>query len=148
MPRSSFDLLEGEPFNQMDNFSMIFHYNAQGSALEKHAADRYKITDVIANAKTKNIAHTALKRLALKIVLGITPPNLPQYIRVLGFRRDKSYLVSQLQSLAKLPVITNLKNAPPELIADEVHATRMYWLGLKPQNITARNELSSQMVII
>ncbi|MCL2235686.1 MAG: nucleotidyltransferase family protein [Defluviitaleaceae bacterium] len=148
MPMFSFDLLGGEPFNQIDNFSMIFHHNAQGSALEKHSADCYKITDVIANAKTKNITYTALKRLALSTVLGITPPKLPQYIRVLGFRREKSYLLSQLQTSAELPVITNLKNAPPELISDEVYATRMYWLGLKPQNITARNELSSPMVII
>ncbi|MCL2620693.1 MAG: nucleotidyltransferase family protein [Defluviitaleaceae bacterium] len=148
IPQSSIDLLDGEPFNQIDNFSAVFHYNVQGNPLEKHAENHYKISDVITAAKTKNITHTALKRLVLNVVLGIKSPQTPQYIRVLGFRRDKSFLVSELQRKATLPVITNLKNAPLNLIADELQATHLYWLALRPQGTHPRNELSAQMIII
>lgn len=148
MPPMSMDLLTQEPFNQIDNFSTIFHYNVPGSPLEKHAEKHYKISHVIKATKTKNITHSALKRLALRVVLEVQTPPTPQYIRVLGFRREKSFLMSYLEKNATLPVITNLKNAPPNLIGDELEASRLYWLALKPEGIRPRKELSAPMVII
>ncbi|MCL2855031.1 MAG: nucleotidyltransferase family protein [Defluviitaleaceae bacterium] len=155
LPASSLDLLRGQPFNQIDNFSTIFHYNynVKGSTLEKAAENHYPISQVVAAAKTKNITHTALKRKALSIVLDLaTLLSKPQYIRILGFRRDKAHLIGQLEKTAGLPVITNLKNAPKDLrglgLDKEIEATRLYWLALKPQNIHGKSELSAPMIII
>ncbi|MCL2350768.1 MAG: nucleotidyltransferase family protein [Defluviitaleaceae bacterium] len=159
MPRDSFELLlkeRGEgAINQMDNFSGFFHYLlASGQAdtnpqLRRAAQNHYNLLDVINAAKAKNITHTALKRAALRTVLNLHDYDAPQYIRVLGFKRDSAHLLREMEKKADLPIITNLKNAPPsDMLAQEINSTQLYWLALKHLGVAERREMSAPMVIV
>ncbi|MDR2168288.1 MAG: nucleotidyltransferase family protein, partial [Clostridiales bacterium] len=155
-PDYSLNLLRAEfeagAVNKLDNFSHFFHFAlAAGdrgrSPLRKAAEGHFRISEVVRAAKSKNITHTALQRAALHAILNLEQVAKPEYIRVLGFRREKSWLIAALQQKSTLPVITNLKSAKIHP-TNEIKATELYWLALKPQNIPERKELATPMVII
>lgn len=91
------------------------------------------LTEIAQAVKSKRYALSRVRRTLLHILLSITKEDAlkaPQYIRVLGFKRSKSQLVSELAKKASLPVITNVKNAPEGLLKKEIFATDMYFLPL------------------
>lgn len=86
--------------------------------------------DFIHKTCSKNFPASKVKRAALQIFLGMKkryqPSSENSYLRVLGFRRDASLLLRTLQKKAKLPVITNTRNAaslPTE--AKELYQTEL-----------------------
>ncbi|MCL2170415.1 MAG: nucleotidyltransferase family protein, partial [Defluviitaleaceae bacterium] len=154
MPPESLELLKSEHaagrINHLDNLSPFLHYllmNSENSPLKKAAKNNYLITDIIKEAKTKNITLASLRRKALHTILRPAPPALPAYIRVLGFNREKSHLISKLHTSSALPLITNAKHAK-ELLAEEIKTTKFYWLSLKHKNIDEKNELSTPIVLV
>jgi len=178
MPISSHKVLTNEHgnlvINSLDNFSAFFHHAlhlvpkehlAQLSGLSRSMQNRlvaaakqhFLISDVLEAAKSKSHTHVALQRAVLRITLGIPAETIHQkipYIRVLGFRREKEALLRRLHAAATVPVITNLKNTKnlPKnartMLDLEINATKMFWLGLKQQNVPEKNELETSMVII
>jgi len=94
-----------------------------------------------------------LKRNCYNTNANITTQPIP-YIRILGFRREKEALLRRLHAAATVPVITNLKytkNLPDNakhMLEQELAATRMFWLGLKPQLPSGRNEWETPMVMV
>ncbi|MBR1442515.1 MAG: nucleotidyltransferase [Firmicutes bacterium] len=79
----------------------------------KKSDDFIKITDLLSSLKTKRYTLSKLRRAILHIILGIRRSDVilsspPPYIRVLGIRKDKSYLLSDLVENSSLPVITNV----------------------------------------
>jgi len=155
MPASSLALIKNEhingAINHIDNFSTFLHYiattNFIDAKLQKAAAENFLISDIVAQAKTKNITHTALKRAALHSILQPTFHELPKYIRILGFKKSHTQLVQKLHKNAALPVVSNLKYSQ-EIMQEEINNTKLYWLGLKHKNIKPRCEFSSPMVKI
>lgn len=155
MPADSLQILKNEcsisAINHINNFSAFFHYislfNPLHPRLAHGAKENFSITDIIEAAKTKNITHTALRRAALHTILQLPQNDLPEYIRILGFKRSAEHLVKQMHKSATLPIITNAKNAP-EMLVNEIKATELYWLALKHKNVPARSEFSSPMVIL
>jgi len=156
MPLSAYDILRQEylqsRINNADNLSPHFHYALAAKkspcVFDDAAKKHYAISKVVAAAKTKNVTHSALSRAAIHILLGLDEmPKNPQYIRVLGFRREKEHLLRALHKNAALPVITNAKHAKNAL-AQEIFASKVYWLGLKHKNIPDMNEISTPMVMI
>lgn len=101
------------------------------------------IEEMISAIKTKRYTYTKVQRILLHILLDISSQqvmslhqqsHLP-YIRVLGFRRSKEILLKQLIKSAKVPVITNLKNAEEKLSTEgisllqlEEKATDIYFM--------------------
>jgi predicted nucleotidyltransferase len=166
MPPHSLKLFHVEQsknaINHLDNFSPFLHYILKttqndiiSSKILKASEKNYKISDIIQEAKTKNITLSALRRLVLRLILGIESTNeKPTYIRVLGFKKEKAFLLSELQKNASLPVIINLKNIPTSQkqiqrqIQQEIKTTDIYWLALRCKQVPPRNELSSQPIII
>ncbi len=85
------------------------------------------ISELIKKIKTKRYTYTKLQRGILHIILDIKKQHIYSdinikpisYIRVLGFRKECSYLLSLLNKNARVPVIMNFKEAeksfPPEL---------------------------------
>lgn len=63
--------------------------------------------------KTKELTQTRIQRALLHIILGIhqVPDNVP-YARVLGFRRESSFLLKEIKTNSRIPVITKLADAP------------------------------------
>ncbi|MCL2456207.1 MAG: nucleotidyltransferase family protein [Defluviitaleaceae bacterium] len=105
-------------FVTLDDFSEIFRFVLfsrnfiLGEGLEnrfkKFCGDFDKISDFVAAVKTKRYTHTRLQRAVLRVILGIDAPvGDPQYIRVLGFRRESADLLGEITKKAALPVITN-----------------------------------------
>ncbi len=75
--------------------------------------------DLIANLQSKRYTTTRIKRALIHLLLDIKITDIDlyksidyiPYIRVLGFRKDKSYLLSNLIESSDVPVVTNIKNA-------------------------------------
>lgn len=91
------------------------------------------VSEIADAVKSKRYAHSRVRRALLHIILGITKADAAKnvdYIRVLGFRREKAHLVSELTQKAAVPVITNIKNAPANLIRQELFATDIYYMPL------------------
>lgn len=155
MPSSSYEILSEEylqsAVNNVDNFSAFFHYiiktQKHKTIFDVAAQEHYYISDIVSAVKTKNITYTALKRAALNIFLNHEKQEKVRYLRVLGFKRSKSHLITQMYKNAALPIITNTKHAKNTLV-NEINATQMYWLALKHKNIPERNEISTPMVIL
>jgi len=113
--------------------------------------------------KTKRYAHTRLRRAATHLLLDIRSEafnqfNLiggPQYIRVLGFRKEASKLLGEMVKKASLPVITNLPQARDildeagQLMFDkDILSTDLYYLACKnKKNTHGRNHEYYQKIV-
>jgi len=148
----------------LDNLSPIFHYILRTHTPEKlqsymdvsegleyrliqYAKDHKRISDIIAAVKTKRYTYLRLQRAVLHIILGITKKNMasyestggPQYIRVLGFKKERADLLKLLEKQATLPIVANLKNAklPPlaiQMLEEDIQATKLYALAF-PEHV-------------
>ncbi|MCL1998653.1 MAG: nucleotidyltransferase family protein [Turicibacter sp.] len=156
---------KSENFADLDNLSQIFSYLILTdiektpildlSADIKNSFRKYsgsgKITEIIRLAKSKNYTYTRLQRAALHLILGISKVQKPQYIRVLGFRKQSAILLKLLQERAKLPVVMNLKNGALSgealtMLDEEVRTTKIYGLSFgKPLRF---NEYSQPLIIV
>lgn len=104
-----------------------------------------KIADAV---KSKRYTHSRVRRALLHVLLGITKSDAQkgvEYIRVLGFKRSRAHLVSELAKNAKVPVITNVKNAPTGLLSKELFVTDMYYMPLTGE---VNKDLTTPMVIV
>lgn len=112
------------------------------------ASDLPTVSEIADAVKSKRYAHSRVRRALLHIILGITKADAAKnvdYIRVLGFRREKAHLVSELTQKAAVPVITNIKNAPADLIRQELFATDIYYMPLSGET---NKDYTMPMVIV
>jgi predicted nucleotidyltransferase len=147
----------------LDDFSDIFRYLLYtkvdlplGEGLEnrfrRYAGLYTKLSDILAAVKTKRYTLTRLQRMAMRIILGISPPlGGPPYIRILGFRKESSHIVGEMTRRARLPVLTTgmaLDN-PCEILAKELEAGDIYRLAYrKVLKNGYRHERGMGMVIL
>ena len=112
----------------------------------------YDSSEELLNAvKTKRYAHTRLRRTTAHLLLDIKSDAFdqlnaaggPQYIRVLGFRKDASHLLGEMVKIASLPVITNLPQASDVLdetgqlmLGKDIQSTDLYYLACKNKKNT------------
>ncbi|WP_250278725.1 nucleotidyltransferase [[Clostridium] colinum] len=178
MPKNCFDIIQNIlPHNipTLDKYTNILKYILKTTNIEniKQIADITEgienkiienidspsITSLISNIKSKRYTYTKLQRAILHIILNITKEdqiylkqNLNSYIRVLGFKKSSSHLLKDLTTNAKVPIITNLKNAKNLLdnksmyyLNKEIISTDIYYLS---QNIKNKQEYRQPLVII
>lgn len=179
IPENYFDLLyEAVKTNVpvLDDYSSIIRYIIINTAPEKLAeiSDiteglenriiKYSysktITDLIKNLKTKRYTYTKLQRAMLHIILDIQKSDIKEltsekgtpYIRVLGFKKTASNLLSELVSKSKVPVIINLKNAnnvldsyAKKILEAEIKSTDIYYLNC---NLDTNYEYRQPVVIV
>jgi predicted nucleotidyltransferase len=108
----------------LNDFTEIFRYLLYtrdfnlGEGLEnrfRKFCDFENISDFLDAAKTKRYTRTRLSRAVMQIILNISASDMNffeknggvQYIRVLGFRRESTNLLSEITKKAALPVITH-----------------------------------------
>ena len=108
------------------------------------------ITELANAVKSKRYTLSRVRRALLHILLDIKKTDIDmtegvRYIRVLGFKRDKANLVSELTEKAAVPVITNVKNATPSLYDKEIFATNMYYM---PLSGAVNKDLTEPLVIV
>lgn len=124
----------------------------------KKAYDLYfNINDIISFIKTKRYTYTKIQRALLHILLDIKITDIDNlnknsYIRVLGFRKDKQFLLKQLIQNSSVPVITNLKNfdTSNNMLQKEIITTDIYYNGMSFYNnkIYKQNAEFSKPIII
>ncbi len=125
--------------------------DGMSEGLENRILSAYNLSSVSKIAdhvKSKRYAHSRVRRTILHILLNITKEDTArgaEYIRVLGFRKEKSHLVSELTKKSAVPVITNVKNAPEGLLNKEIFATDMYFLPIVKEK---NKDFTTPMVII
>jgi len=142
-------------FATIDAYSDIFRYLIyngydNASQLGEGLINRFrrlcgnytKISELLAEVKTKRYTYTRLQRAAICTVLGVTPQDMceydqnggVQYIRVLGFRKEAASLVGNIVRRAKLPVITH-GSAMDEILRSGDLAAKMLKQELKAGDI-------------
>ncbi len=180
MPEPSLEILMShiDHLTDFNELSPIFHYKlkalgAQGikqisevyEGLENRilasASRHYLLSDILTDVKTKRYTFAKVKRICLHLLLGMDKAfyfhhNLigPSYLRILGFRKEKEYLLKKIIEHSSLPVITNMKKAPMILNPDglalwekEVFASDIYQLATKTK-IEEKQEMSRALVIV
>ncbi len=92
----------------------------------KKAAAAFKADSFLESLKSKNLTESRIKRKLLQIYFGLdnakiklTEKNAPHYLRVLGIRRGKEKLLSQLQKKSEPEIIIN----PAALLSGPVFDT-------------------------
>ena len=105
------------------------------------------ITELTSKIKTKRYTYTKIQRALLHIILNIKKTdqiNDIKYIRILGLKKEKMHLLSELHTKATLPIITNVKNNE-NLLKKEIEATDIYNIMTKKQ---IGNEYTNPLIII
>ncbi len=95
---------------------------------------------LVGSLKSKRYTAAKLRRCIMHILLGIKkedayPPKGVPYIRVLGVRREKRYILGELSERAQLPVVINVKKDMEHLdsfgrrcLEKDIFATDLYML--------------------
>lgn len=111
----------------------------------KTAANTYNnLEDIISLIKSKRYTYSRISRIMLYALLNITKKDMAMsikeqpYIRVLGFNKEGSFLLSEIASQnPKLPIITSVKKFTDSnnnknlqrLLDIDIFATNVYTLG-------------------
>lgn len=120
--------------------------------------------DFCQNLKSKDLTYTRISRTLLHIMLNITPNdyalgkrlNFAPYLRVLGFRKSSSDLLSAIKKEARVPMITKVSDAASLLSKDEylVFEKDLYASSIYHQLLTVKkkqppaNDFTNQIVIL
>lgn len=150
-----------ETLTNMDSLSYILHYILKNSSttqlrsildidegLENRilaVSEKYfEISKILSSLKCKRYTLTKLQRCILHILLNIKKEDMvnyhsqPQYIRVLGFKKDSSFLLREIKAKSTLPLVTNIKEAYKNLspsgismLNKEIYSTDLYYLAQK-----------------
>ena len=173
---------ESHAFLQEDDFSDLLYYELQRQLLHPTASDadttRSDLTQRIANKlesftcwsefvsdlKTKNQTYTAISRYLLHALLGIDGELLnaaktyyyAPYARILGFRKDASPLLKELQAHSQIPLLRKIvkerQNLTPEqqkLLDLDVYAANLYnRILFKKSGIQRKNEYREPLIIL
>ena len=121
-------ILRTKPAKEISNIADI----TEGLENKITDTDFDTVTDLIGKIKSKRYTYSKLQRALLHIILDITKEEQqknPGYIRVLGFRKDKKELLSEIAKKANLPVIINVKENE-ELLKKEIMATDIYNIAM------------------
>ncbi len=173
---------ENHAFLQEDDFSDLLYYELQRQLLHPTASDfdatrsdlaqriENKLesftcwSEFVSDLKTKNQTYTAISRYLLHALLGIDGELLTAaktyhyapYARILGFRKDASPLLKELQAHSQIPLLRKIAKERLELAPDQqklldldVYAANLYnrILFLK-SGIQRKNEYREPLIIL
>ncbi len=132
VPKNTYDLFKNNNLPSINNYSSILKYILKTKPLSEIAeiaditeglenrilkfSDLDSISEMAAAIKTKRYTLTKIQRALIHIILDIKKSDIDfkkanPYIRVLGFKKESSILLSSLIKNSDVPVLTNLKNA-------------------------------------
>lgn len=143
LPASSLDILKNSKnklaFLSENDFSLLLHYQllremdlgfSSYSDVSKDLSNRIKNrisgftswSDFALSLKTKELTYTRINRAFTHILLGITDDNFlfaksnhPLYLRILGFSKNASLLLSSIKHNSSIPLISKLADAKNSL---------------------------------
>ena len=119
----------------------------------EQTASRSTLIDAV---KTKRFTYARLSRICSCILLGLTHEkaselSIPQYARILGFRRSAAPLLTAIRASSPLPVIDRARDLPKNTLQYQLdHTAQMLWsLGCRnPEFHTSNRDLSVPTVVI
>ena len=162
MPNNCREFLKEVNSPLIDDFSQILAYILRTQSLENISeyADITEglenriantnfntITELIESIKTKRYTYSKLQKAILHILINIKKidqTKKPKYIRVLGFRKDKKHILSEMVSKAKIPVVIGVKENE-NLLKKEILSTDIYNI---PLGIAKGEEYKNGVVVI
>lgn len=162
---------EGRGPITFDDYSNLLHYAiitlgtdgvqkimevAEGleNRIYKKSQQHHQVSQLLESLGTKRYTNSRLSRALLYTLLGITREGFldyhqaggPQYLKVLGFRKDSELLFKMLKERASLPLVTNMgrhvQNLPPkayEMLKDEIRFTDIYSLGYRNHELKSKD---------
>ena len=164
LPSSSFGLLKdvllADRLVQAEDFSLPLHYRLMQAkeplefsvyldvseelsrriySLRQEFTDWNAFLDLV---RTRQYTRSRVSRALLHILLDIRQEEVlpPTHLRVLGFRREASDLLSEIKKKSRLPLITKAAGHPE--LSEEIRISSLYHLG------NSYNELSRPLVIL
>ncbi|MFV0518879.1 MAG: nucleotidyltransferase [Lachnospirales bacterium] len=177
IPENIYELFQKEVtqnFTSIDNLSDIFHYRLATMTITElqninHVSEGienlilntsnkfYLISDILEQCTSKRYTKSKISRIILSIILDIkkdgTSKTCPPYIRVLGYKKEKEFLLKDLIKKSSLPVIVNLNKSflPPEakkMLEDEKKYSKIYNLSFNSKKTSKFDEVQSKPIII
>lgn len=183
LPVSFFDSLQMEPCPaiQFDDFSVIlgekllnasFDELAEISGMPKDLAgklyrnklDFHRASGLVAASKDRQYTYARVNRCLMNTILGITKEDTAQFkslssapwIRILGFRRDSAFLLSEIKKQADIPLISktadyaSLLSGPARLLFEKhLRTAELYRLISQIKTgQSMRNEFTRSVVIV
>lgn len=184
MPASAYEILSAVNHKQApiteDDFSSLLYYkllySTPSSLLEyldvnediamRITNTKYSFTSTKEFAellKTKNMTHTRITRILFHILLNIkkytlkdSALSLPIYLRLLGMKKDASFLIKNSSREDAIPIITKLADAKNKLDEDalahlelEISASNLYnHIVYKKYGTTLKDEYRKGIVIL
>ena len=173
---------ENHAFLQEDDFSDLLYYELQRQLLHPAASDsdatRSDLAQRIANKleaftcwsefvsdlKTKNQTYTAISRYLLHALLGIDAELLTAaknchyapYARILGFRKDASPLLKNMQEHSRIPLLRKIAKERQDLTPEQqklldldVYAADLYnRILFTKSGIPRKNEYREPLIIL
>lgn len=131
--------------------------------MKSAALQARSLDDFLNRVKTKRYVYTRIQRILIHGLLGMTKKKLklfkasgPQYLRILGFRKEASPLLKELKKASRVPVITkpaHYRNFNHSLLEEmfemDILSTDLYSLGLANPDfrIAGRDLLENSLII-
>lgn len=133
--------------------------------LKRHRCQFVRFTDFCALNKSRDITYTRMSRILLHLILDIAGSDYEKgkaldyipYLRILGFRRNSSALLSEIKKCASVPLISKLANAADVLKPDvmwmlkkDIFAADLYeqTASQKIKRATSRSEYTREIVLL
>lgn len=174
MPKAALEILRQypHPFLQEDDFSLLLHYKLLTESSEQLARYGDSTPDLARRMKTeaenflswrsfcsdlksKNFTYTRLGRVFLHAILNVyerdyKPLPKPSYLRVLGFRKDSSSLLSAVKAKGNLPFVTNPASFQHDrLLSLDLAASDLYCVGLASKGDNRlKNDYKQPLVLL
>lgn len=183
VPPACLELINTSTPISINDFSLLLSYrllelSSQGGGLEtfagvspdlalrlsKQVLEFASFEDRIAALKTRQYTYTRISRSLLHILLNMTKEDIQNrkqcgfasYIRILGFRRAASPLLSAIKKASRLPLITKTADAPNILPPDvliqfnqDLFCSHIYQSVLEQKSLMRpANEYTRSVVIL
>ena len=164
LPPSSFGLLKdvllADRLVQAEDFSLPLHYRLMQAKEPLEFSVYLDVSEELSRriyslrqeftgwnafldlVRTRQYTRSRVSRALLHILLDIRQEEVlpPTHLRVLGFRREASDLLSEIKKKSRLPLITKAAGQPE--LSEEIRISSLYHLG------NSYNELSRPLVIL
>ena len=164
LPPSSFgllkDILLADRLVQAEDFSLPLHYRLMQAKEPLEFSVYLDVSEELSRriyslrqeftgwnafldlVRTRQYTRSRVSRALLHILLDIRQEEVlpPTHLRVLGFRREASDLLSEIKKKSRLPLITKAAGHPE--LSEEIRISSLYYLG------NSYNELSRPLVIL
>lgn len=145
-----------ELFDEGYDFSLISDVSeALAARMKRTALKPMVFSDRIQVLKTKDLTYSRISRALLHTALGMTKEDFNElkssgyikYIRILGFRRCASELLSEMKKSSSVPLITKVA-ANRELMKDQIKYDNIYYSLLSRKGLSVKNEFEREIVIL